>query len=123
MVGRNQRRHQKMRKETMLEEVLDFMIDKGEFLDFRHYESYKREVPHPARKVRAMFGAWSNIKKQAAKIYPEKWALIDPNVEVTPPPAPEPAQPSIQEAMAAAEEKEETGELSGTARPADGVFG
>ena len=70
MVGRNQRRHQKMRKETMLEEVLDFMIDKGEFLDFRHYESYKREVPHAARTVRAMFGACSKIKNQAAKIYP-----------------------------------------------------
>ena len=45
-----------------------------------------KRVPYPARKVRAMFGAWSKIKKQAARIYPEKWALIDPNVEVPPPP-------------------------------------
>lgn len=124
MVGQQMRRHQTMRKETMLEEVVDFMVDKGQYLSFRDYESYKKEVPFPARKVRSMFGAWSKIKKQAAKIYPEKWALIDPDVEVPPPPpAPEPAKPSIQEAMADAESKEEIGELSGTAKPADGVFG
>ena len=137
MVGQKTRRQKKMvHKTNLIEAVLDFMISKGGYLTFKEYESYKREVPYPARKVRTMLGSWSKLKGYGPRNFPEKWALIDsgapaPAKPTPPPPAPAPAPPSIQEAMADAEVKheeeeethEEIGELSGTARPADGVFG